>query len=409
MPQPNPFETAIIRNADWFINREKRKGWIDAEGDEFYGLRGDATLVGHAVTVRCLAWVLTGKDSYLHSARSSLEWLAKRQDANGGWHRHSAFTLDGAQCVFEGYNTYRRVTGDARFDTTLIRAADRMLDGILGPDKALLLPNIIEIGEYAHFALLAWKTTGQSRYFEAAQHIVAHIKRNFNEEQGYWYPFDQTAERSDIIARLVRPFIRAFMLGLSPRGRIVARIAGSMAPLAVTANRPQYAMNLMDAEALIDTLDGSCAFPELRRQTAAAIRWAEARCAGPFPGSLTEAALPRTGPPVYPVPILNDTKLAALWPGTCLLIAYCAMNDAKYAQKARQTANWILSVQDEVGGFANFQKPDGTRLPLQSGNVNYYACIALWLFNEVYNDGQSRLFTSDQTPTQTPIDEGKKI
>lgn len=100
----NAYESAIVGNADWFIARQTHEGGINADGDEFYGLRGDATLVGHSVTVRCLASVLTGDAGYIDSARRSLEWLAARQDERGGWRRHSAFTLDGAQCVFEGFN-----------------------------------------------------------------------------------------------------------------------------------------------------------------------------------------------------------------------------------------------------------------------------------------------------------------
>ena len=61
----NPYERAIVRNADWFIARQSREGYIDAEGDEFYGIRGDATLVGHSVTVRCYANLLTASDKYL--------------------------------------------------------------------------------------------------------------------------------------------------------------------------------------------------------------------------------------------------------------------------------------------------------------------------------------------------------
>ncbi len=393
MPELARIEQAIIRNADWFVSHARREGWIDVEGDEFYGLRGDATLVGHAITVRCLAWLLSGRQSYLDSARKSLDWLERTQDRQGGWRRNSAFTLDGAQCVFEGVNTYRLATGDTRHDKMLRRAALRMTSGTIGAAGELLLPNIIEIGEYAHFALLAWKATGEARFLEAARRIVGHIERNYDQQQGFWYPFDRAAERSDLPARALRPFLRAFMWALSPRGRIVARIAGHVAPLAVKANRPLYSMSLMDAEALIDSLDGTpCDFPELRRQSAAAIAWAERHCAGPFPGSLCEAASPLSGSPVYPVPILNDTRLAALWPSCCLLIACCAMNDPHHRARAARTAEWILNVQDEeTGGFFNFQRPDGSFLPLQSGNVNYYACLALWLYAEVYGGGR-RLF-----------------
>jgi hypothetical protein len=100
---------------------------------------------------------------------------------------------------------------------------------------------------------------------------------------------------------------------------------------------------------------------------------------------------------VYPLPIINDTRTAALWPTTCLLIAYCGMNDVAYRSKAQCVANWILTVQDEHGGFSNFQNPDGSVRALQSGNVNFYASMALWLFNEVYNNGRIRLFS---TPAQ---------
>ena len=99
-------------------------------------------------------------------------------------------------------------------------------------------------------------------------------------------------------------------------------------------------------------------------------------------------------PDVYPLPIINDTRAAALWPTTCLLIAYCGMNDDEYRAEARSVADWILTVQDESGGFSNFQNPDGSMRPLQSGNVNFYASMALWLFNEIYGEGRIRLFTS---------------
>ena len=111
----NAYETAIVRNADWFISRQSREGYIDADGDEFYGIRGDATLVGHAVTVRCYAHLLSGANKYLDSASRSLAWLAARQDKAGGWRGHSAFTLDGAQCVFEGFNTYQTISGDRQY------------------------------------------------------------------------------------------------------------------------------------------------------------------------------------------------------------------------------------------------------------------------------------------------------
>jgi hypothetical protein len=390
----NPYETAIVRNADWFISRQTREGYIDAEGDEFYGIRGDATLVGHSVTVRCYAGVLTGTERYFDSARRSLDWLAGRQDASGGWRGHSAFTLDGAQCVFEGFNTYEKVAGDRRYRDVLVKAADRMVSGTLARDGGLQLSDIIEIGEYAHFALLAWKTTGEPRFKEAGERILAHIERNFDAAEGIWRPFDTAKLRNDPLARSLRPLLRGAMTYLPLRGRLIARISEHMAPFAVGDSHAQYAMSLMDSEALLDTLDGSCDFPRLREHTKAAIAWAESNCAGPFPGSLVESKKMNGKPDVYPLPIINDTATAALWPTTCLLIAYCGMNDAAYRSKAQSVADWILTVQDAQGGFSNFQNPDGTMRPLQSGNVNFYAAMALWLFNEVYNNGRIRLFSA---------------
>jgi hypothetical protein len=393
----NAYEKAIVRNADWFISRQSREGYIDAEGDEFYGIRGDATLVGHSVTVRCYAHFLTAANKYLTSAGRSLDWLAARQDENGGWRGFSAFTLDGAQCVFEGFNTYQTVSGDRRYIDVLTKAADRMIGGTLQGDGGLRLANIIEIGEYAHFALLAWKTTGEQRFKTAAACMLEHIERNFDESEGFWRPFDRAKLRGDLAARLIRPPLRFGMFHLPLRGKMVARIADHMLPFAVIDSHPQYAMSLMDAEALLDTLDGSCEFPRLKQQTRAAIAWAERHCCGPFDGSLVESKATDHNSSVYPVAIINDTRMAALWPTTCLLIAYCGMNDDAHRAKARVVADWILSVQAEDGGFYNFKNPDGSVSLLQSGNVNFYASMALWLFNEIYNSGHAKLFTRPAT------------
>jgi hypothetical protein len=56
----------------------------------------------------------------------------------------------------------------------------------------------------------------------------------------------------------------------------------------------------------------------------------------------------------------------------------------------------VLTVQDDKGDFSNFQNPDGSVRPLQSGNVNFYASMALWLFNEIYGNRRVVLFS---TPT----------
>ena len=156
-------------------------------------------------------------------------------------------------------------------------------------------------------------------------------------------------------------------------------------------------MNMIDTECLLDTLDGSCDFPELRIQTEAAINWVKKHCHGPYPGSLVESKVMTHGKNTYPIRIINNTEMAALWPSACLLLAYCGMNDSQYREEAKQTADWILSVQDEKGGFYNFQKPDGTTLPLQSGNINFYASMALWLYNEVYEKSSIKLFTKPFT------------
>jgi hypothetical protein len=298
----NAYEQAIVRNADWFISRQSREGYIDADGDEFYGIHGDATLVGHSVTVRCYAGALTGAERYIDSARRSLDWLAARQDPNGGWRHHSAFTLDGAQCVFEGFNTYEKITGDRRYRGVLVKAADRMISGTLTKDGDLQLSDIIEIGEYAHFALLAWKTTGEARFKKAGERIVAHIERNFDETEGIWRPFDTAKLRNDPLARALRPLLRGAMIYLPLRGRLVARISEHLAPFAVSGSHAQYAMSLMDTEVLLDTLDGSCDFPRLREHTKAAIAWAESHCRGPFAGSLVESKKLNGQADVYPCP-----------------------------------------------------------------------------------------------------------
>ena len=295
--------------------------------------------------------------------------------------------------MFEGFNTYEILSGDRRFHDVLVKAASRMIDGTVTESGKLLLPDIIEIGEYAHFALLAWKTTGEGRFRKAGECILGHIARNFDDAQGYWRPFDAARISHNLLVQGMRPVLRFTMLRFSPRGRLVARMADTLSPFVVALSRPQYAMSLMDAEALLDTLDGSCTFPELEQQTRRAVAWAETNCAGPFPGSLTESKSLSGEQPVYPIRILNETQVAALWPSACLLIACCGLNDASYRDKAKLAADWIISAQDDEGGFSNFMEPDGTKRPLQSGNVNYYACIALWLFNEVYNDGRIRLYT----------------
>lgn len=75
-----------------------------------------------------------------------------------------------------------------------------------------------------------------------------------------------------------------------------------------------------------------------------------------------------------------------------------------YAAEARRTADWLVSIQDEAGGFHNFQRADGSFLPLQSGNVNFYASMALWIYNEVYEDGAVKVFTDGSNHTYSAGD-----
>ena len=393
MKNPSKYEQAIIKNADWFILNQTHEGFINVEGDEFYGIKGDATLIGHSVTIRMYAYAFTNEQKYLDSALASLQWLAERQDENGGWKKHAAFTLDAAQCVFEGFNTFQRISGDDEFNEKPNQAARRMITGTIDKNGNLLLPDIIEIGEYAHFSLLAWKTTGDDYFKQSAENILSHIYRNFDEKEGYWHPFDSQKIRSDLLTRLVRPIIRWYTDRIQLKGRIVARIADHILPIVVGETHPQYAMSMIDTESHLDTLDGSCDFTKLRTQTEAAINWVKKYCRGPFPGSVVESKAWAKGKNVFPIQIINDTEMAALWPSACLLLAYCGMNDSQYKEEAKKTADWILSVQDDKGGFYNFQKPDGATLPLQSGNVNFYASMALWLYNEVYEKSSLKLFT----------------
>ncbi len=395
----NPYERAIVANADWFLSRQRGDGAIDADGDEFYGLRGDATLVGHAVSVRMWAHSLTGEERFVASARESVQWLAERQDPAGGWSRHSAFTLGGAQCVFEGLDTYQRLSGDSSYQRNLELAAARMVRGTVADDGRLLLPNIIEIGEYAHFALLAWKTTSNESFRRAADLILSHITANFDESEGYWCPYDRNV-RLPAARRALGPILRLPFELFELKGRSVARLSQRLSRFAVGPVHPQYSMSLMDAEALLDTLDGSLSLPELERQTRSAIEWARRQCPGPFPGTLAESRPTPRRQRVYPLKLINDTTMAATWPSACLLLTYCCLNDSALSRYAEQVAQWLLSIQDEAGGVWNFQRPDGSFHPLQSGNVNYYASLALWYFNRVFMRRDLGAGTMVRSPAQ---------
>jgi len=392
MTNLNKYEQAILRNADWFIAHQKEVGYIDLEGDEFYGIKGDASLVGHSITVRMYAYALTKDKKYLESAQKSLQWLAENQDIEGGWKKYAGFTLDAAQCVFERFNTYQNISGDIRYQKILKKAAERMIKGTIDKEGNLLLPNIIEIGEYAHFCLLAWKSTGEKKFKQAAEAILEHIYNNFNEKEGFWNPYDKNKKNS-FYGFLVKPILRWSIKTFSLKGKFIAKLSGKLLPFIVAETHPQYSMSLMDAEALLDTLDNSCSYPKLKEQTQRSVKWAKNHCQGPFPGSLVESKTTDTNKQVYPLKIINDTSMTATWPSSCLLLAYCGLNDEQYKKEARQTADYLISIQDEKGGFYNFQKPDGKFLPLQSGNVNFYVSMALWIYNEVYENRKVKLFT----------------
>jgi len=98
-------------------------------------------------------------------------------------------------------------------------------------------------------------------------------------------------------------------------------MADHILPIVVGETHPQYAMNMIDTESLLDTLDGSCDFPELRIQTEAAINWVKKNCNGPYLGSLVESKAMTKSKSTFPIRIINDTEMAALWPSACLLLA----------------------------------------------------------------------------------------
>ena len=306
----NAFEKAVVANARWFVDREDRPGFINVPADEYYGVIGDASLIGHAVSVRVMAWVLTGDAALLASANRSARWLAERQDERGGWRRQAGYALDAAQCVFEGFCTYERMTGDRGFRDVMVRAADRMVSGTLDAEGALSILNLSEVGEYAHFAFLAWKQTGEARFREAGLRMVAAITSSFDEREGYWSTVAETKTTglTRALAPWVSPFLRAAVARFSLQGKTVAKISEYMLPLVTRGRRPQYALGLMDAEALLDTLDGTLELPDLKRQTRRAVEWAERHCAGGLSGNPGGVRAGRHGIP-GPVAAHQDRQL----------------------------------------------------------------------------------------------------
>ena len=74
----NRYEQAIVHNAQWFVDQEDENGFIAVPADEYYGITGDASLIGHAMSVRTWGWVLTGDTRFRDSALRSAHWLAER-------------------------------------------------------------------------------------------------------------------------------------------------------------------------------------------------------------------------------------------------------------------------------------------------------------------------------------------
>jgi len=210
----NKYEQAIINNAQWFVDREDDKGFIAVPADEYYGIKGDASLIGHAMSVRTWAWTLTNNSQFRDSALRSAQWLAERQDEHGGWHQQAGYSLDAAQCVFEGFYSYESLTGDRQFHSVLVKAADRMITGTVKPDGTLAIGNLIECGEYAHFGFLAWKQTELEHQRKGAETILNVIMDNFDEQEGFWNTaIAGTNTQSDQLDRGILPRARGWLTG----------------------------------------------------------------------------------------------------------------------------------------------------------------------------------------------------
>jgi hypothetical protein len=366
------------------LAKEDGSGFIDLPADEYYGIRGDATLIGHSISVRLYGWILTGEDRFLESGVRSARWLAARQDKCGGWKHHAGYALDAAQCVQEGFYNYERLTGDVEFHRTYVRAVDRMIRGTLDSSGRLVIGNLIECGEYAHFCFQAWRLTGEDRFHVAGESILAAITGNFDETEGFWNTAAEVrlSPPMKALKPFVRPLLRACAARFNLKGKRVAWLSQHMFPPILKGRGPQYSLGLMAAESLLDTSDGSLDLPVLRRQTARAIPWVERNCAGPAPGSFVESKSVKKGQEVYPINAINNVANASLFPTSAYLLALVGMDDAqRYSVSARTAADWIISMQDQDGGFFAHQRPDGSRFGDKFGNINFYASTALWMYN----------------------------
>jgi hypothetical protein len=383
----NDYEQAIVSNAQWFVDMGDENGFIAVPADEYYGVTGDASLVGHAMSVRTWGWALTEDACYRDSALRSARWLAERQDERGGWRQQAGYALDAAQCVLEGFCTFERLTGDRQFHDVLVKAADRMLSGTVRQDGTLAIGNLLECGEYAHFGFLAWKQTGLERHCEGAKAILQVIMDNFDEQQGYW----STAVEPEIhpvleaLKPCLTPILRSSVARFNLKGKTIAKLSEQVLPLVMRSRGPQYSLGMMDAESILDTLDGSMELPGLREQTRRAIVWVETHCRGPVDGSLVESRKVPAGKEVYPLAAINDTDNASLWPTAAYLLALVGMNEPyTYRDRMRTTADWIVSMQDTDGGFWTHMDADGRRFGEKYGNINYYASMALRAYVSQY-------------------------
>lgn len=377
----NTYEEALVRNADWFVARQGADGFIRIPADEYYGIPGDASLIGHSMSVRTYAWFLTKDSAYLESAKKSAAWLAERQDPSGGWHHDAGYSLDAAQCVMEGFATLERLTGERTYHETLTKAADRMLTGTVDEQGRQLIGNTTEIGEYAHHAFLAWRLTGLEKHRAGGHAIVKCITSQFDEAQGYWNTVGDihVPHWMDAAKPALGPILRCSMSKLGLKGRTIAQISEKVVPLAIRGRGPQYCLGMMDAEALLDTMDGAFELPLLKAQTERAVAWVKQNCAGPVAGSFCESKRVPESQAVYPLPAINDADNASLWPTSAVLLAMVGLGN--HGDDAQAVADWLVSMQDDDGSFWTHQDKNGKRFGEKYGNINFYGATALWYYN----------------------------
>lgn len=55
--------------------------------------------------------------------------------------------------------------------------------------------------------------------------------------------------------------------------------------------------------------------------------------------------------------------------------------------RAKQTADWLVSMQDDDGGLLPHQDASGRRFGEKYGNLDFYGSVAPWCFNAVYQRG----------------------